>query len=94
MRLHARYRWANVKLAVSHIVGRKTARGFLMLTVEEIDEQIKALVIKRDEALKKEREADLKAVIALCRKHGFFANDLGDGLKKRKRGAAAAKKSP
>lgn len=56
-----------------------------MQTLEDIDAQIDALQKQRDQLVKAEREADLKTVMALCRKHGFFENDLGSALRKRNR---------
>lgn len=58
-----------------------------MPTVEEIDAQIAALTKERANTLKAERAADLKTVKELCKKHGFFASDLGTSLKRRKKAA-------
>ena len=74
-------------------------------TVDELDAEIKALLVQRDEALKASKDADLETVKRLCKQHGFTATMLRGHLKtkgKAKKGedstaaeetAAAAKSS-
>ena len=62
-----------------------------MPTIEEIDAQIAALTKEREATVKAERDADLETVKQLCKKHNFYASDIGTALKKRKKRAASAK---
>ena len=64
-----------------------------MQTVEELEQQKLELEKKIEEAKKAERETDLKTVKSLCTKHGFYASDLGNALKRRKKRKAAADKT-
>ena len=52
-------------------------------TVDELDAEIKALQVQRDEALKASKDADLETVKRLCKQHGFTATQLRGCLKTR-----------
>ena len=52
-------------------------------TVDQLDAEIKALQVQRDEALKASKDADLATVKRLCKQHGFTATQLRGCLKTR-----------